>query len=624
MKKILFLAAVTALAFTACTSDELTEQNAQQPTTENVGVGFDVYVPGATQTRAGRTNVMTTGTLQKTGFGIYAYQTDDENTSTDPAYQSGDLPNYMWNQQIFYNNTAAGWYYAPLKYWPNETKKDSQSPSAGMPSQSSQQYLDCLTFFAYAPWVKTTDDQLGTVQLNSDVDAPANVGITAITATNGWFGTTIAPSDPKIGYTVATDPNQSVDLLWGVAPAGDLNYTAVDGNNVSVPEGMPLKNLKKPAVNTNMKFMFQHALARLGVKVVLAADQVAAGGDFDYANTKVTIKEIDITGPFGTSGYLNLNNSVANIANWTITATNNLKIAEGTGLAPHLVYNATRASSHKQQTVTGVTTDLADALKVSSTYDANYPEDYVTGVTAPKYSPTTPYFATPDLVKTPTYWTYNVWSQVDGRTYYQKHVTNNGVSYTNIDGGENAINTLYPNATVWKNIYTQADGTEHLVADGEKDKYKSCTAYRLVGSTYTTTGVAPEVGDYVFVGAGTTDVDFTAVDAPQTAAFCYTAKPNYFMVIPKQTTKDPDPTEANRTLKVKIEYYVSTTDASLQHGIVYTKNEVEKDIVLPHLKNGIAYNLKLILGLTSVKVEAEVADWVTTEGVVNLPQNTSE
>ena len=80
----------------------------------------------------------------------------------------------------------------------------------------------------------------------------------------------------------------------------------------------------------------------------------------------------------------------------------------------------------------------------------------------------------------------------------------------------------------------------------------------------------------------------------------------------------------NRTLKVKITYYVSTTDASLKDGIVYTKNEVEKDVVLPHLKNGVAYDLRLILGLTSVKVEADVADWTTTGAEVNLPQNTAE
>ena len=639
MKKILFFAAVTALAFTACTSDELTEQNAQQPTTEDVGVGFDVYLPGSTQsTRAGRTNVMTTGTLQKTGFGIFGYQ------SNDNEYTASLAPNYMWNQQVFYNSATAGWYYAPLKYWPNETKNDSQitlTSPAGMPNQPGMK-IDRLTFFAYAPWVSAPNSSGETKMVNKDVETKLEAqGITYITNQIGKLWNTGSTyydvSYPNLKYLMATDPNYSVDLLWGVAPAGGISYTNVSGTTTKVDEGMPLMDLIKPAVNTNMKFMFQHALARLGVKVVLAADQVAAGGIFDYGNTKVTVDKIEIKGNFGTYGILCLRNTVANIANWTIlsnAASDPLTIDATHGLAEHLRYDASKnpdSGKKSQQTHTGVTTTLADAIQVSSIKDEFY-NDYTTQYAAGKltYSPTTPYFAGATTNATSTYVPFHNGSfpGTSGITYFYYFTTDNAAtnnkSYTEVTLDANAI--TYPNALVWENICSIDNNYIHLIGDASaKNTYRANIAYRKVGKTYTPTGQVPEIGDYVFCN-GTTDINpsLAKTPAPTQDEVRYTAKPNYFMVIPTQTTAETPVATTDRTLKVKITYYVSTTDASLKDGIVYTKNEVEKDVVLPHLKNGIAYNLKLILGLTSVKVEAEVADWVTTEGVVNLPQNTSE
>ena len=633
MKKLFFLAA-TAMLFAAC-SNEVAE-GPNTPQAEPEAVGFDVYLPGATQsTRAGRVNVMNTTTLQMTGFGIFGYQTNDESTSSDPTYISGDLPNYMWNQQVFYNSTAAGWYYAPLKYWPNETKNDSQTPQAGMPSQDSKQYLDRLTFFAYAPWVSANQSTGVASVINSKIEATNPTGIYRITGKDGInISEVTAAADPRVTYVVATNPNQSVDLLWGVAPAGGLNYTAVNGTNVEVNEGMPLKNLTKPAVNTNMKFTFQHALARFGVKVVLAADQVAAGGNFDYGSSKVTIEKIDITGPFGTTGVLNLNNEHANIAKWKILATENLTIDATHGLAEHLRYEADKnpaSGTKSQQTHTGVTTDYADALQVSSVEDARY-NMYSVEEDAPDYSATRPYFSSATGNATSSYVAYNTWSADETNyTYVYKTIMNTGkAAYTKI-----TPSVLYPNATVWKEntIYQIKNSAKFEVvasgATGQQVNFADASTYtniyRLVNNTYIPTGQKAEVGDWILPAEGSAN-NFEAVPVPTLAAGnkLWKAKPNYFMVIPTQTTTEAPVATTDRTLKVKITYYVSTTDPNVADQVVYTKNEVEKDVVLPHLKNGVAYDLKLILGLTSVKVEAEVADWVTTEGVVNLPQNTSE
>ena len=649
MKKILLFAATATMLFAACTNEDLVApQTGAETALEDGAVGFDVYLPGATaQTRAGRAGVMTTGTLQQTGFGIYGYQTDNA------GYTAGIVPGYMWNQQVNFNKGAAGWYYAPLKYWPNETKNDSQTTPtkpAGMPDQDSKTNLDKLTFFAYAPWVNATNDaeKAAAAPINTNLEAGTAVGITQITNNAGVHKDIHKEyiDNPAIKYVTATDPDYSVDLLWGVAPAGGLNYTAVNGEAVKVDEGMPLIDLTKPAVNTNIKFQFQHALARLGVKVVLAADQVAPGGKFDYGNTKVTIEKIEVKGNFGTGGYLDLNNKTTgkNVANWiaknkadgSAPAALNpvLTIEEGKGLAPHLVYNpdnnpATGVKS--QQVVTGVTLNQADAIKVRSLYDANYVDDCATAETGTsenklKYSPTRPYFASAANINiaTPTYATFNNFSKAANTTYLHKFVTNNGVAYTDIT---KTINTQYPNATVWEDIYSITTGSIREVGNGVTlavAKEKGCEAYRKVGNTYTATGQPVQTGDYVFSDS-VNKVNPTEEKAPAYEGTYYKAKPNYFMVIPSQAMGLDTPADkANRTLKVKITYYVSTTDDNVANKVVYTKNVVEKDVVLPHLKNGVAYDLRLILGLTSVKVEADVADWTTTGAEVNLPQNTAE
>ena len=60
-------------------------------------------------------------------------------------------------------------------------------------------------------------------------------------------------------------------------------------------------------------------------------------------------------------------------------------------------------------------------------------------------------------------------------------------------------------------------------------------------------------------------------------------------------------------------------------GYSVVENVIKKTVTIPGLTNNKAYNLKLVLGLTSVKLDAEVADWqVDGSTEVYLPQNTAE
>ena len=651
MKKFLFLAA-TAMMFAACSNEEITSPNTGETAIAEKAVGFDVYVPGATDTRAGLEGTMTTGRLQRSeanggGFGVYAYLVEDVegNQGEGLGYASSYLangassatswrttpvaPNFMVNEKILWNATNQGWYYSPLKYWPNETDNDSQNTPAEMTQLGdANQHLDRLTFFAYAPYVAT--------------GAAGVPGITGVTDNAGLLAGAGSVVEPTISYQAAiTDPNDAVDLLWGVAPAGGLTYTAVNGRTVNVPEGQPLMDMTKPDVNTNMKFLFQHALARIGVKAVAAVDQVGVGGTLD-PNTKITIKSITLTGMFGTTGKLNLDNPTPNVANWvdvngttvsgnTAVGTPTTLTISGSTIAEHLRFVGTHASPAKQESAAGkhdrvgVTTVKQDVLE-PATYSAATPwvtVKYYDNGESFDYSETTPYYtdeactakAQADVVKTNTIYTIN-----------SKGVITQVADPADVE---------YPTANIWY------DGLMYQVtaADVSANTYDSYQAYTYTdvnssssvdaGDTFTpkAVGTVPVAGDYVIKTAMKKAVLKYASTADDTPF--YKRDANYFMVVPTNNfavlnSLSAAEDEALRTVKVKITYYITTEDENLAGGVAQTENVIEKNVVFPSIANGKSYNLNLVLGLTSVKMEAEVDDWKVINVQGDLPQNTAE
>ena len=446
MKKILFFAA-TAMLFAACTSDEANAPEVAQKAPQ--AVAFDTYTPAAT--RAGQAGVMTTTTLQTTGFGVFAAQQTGGEAYASYKNGSNLTSNFMWNQKVSYE--ASAWSYSPLKYWPNETTQDSQTTDG--PATST--HTDMLSFFAYAPYV------------SEDILSGATSGITAISAKNNTL-------DPKISYTAAQKPSESVDLLWGVAPTGGLNYTSVNPSSpIAIPQYKPLLDLIKPAKDQKIKFLFQHALARVGLSVVAAVDQIAPGGNLDN-QTKIAIESIVIKddGNVKTSGDLNLNNDQWNPVGTTVAA-------------------SAKAGQARWSNTSG---------------------------------------------------TLNITIDKDNELYSELQCKFSG---SDVDF-----------ASTWTNKEGVKTSEQKVIAQkGGEDQY-----FMLI--------------------PGHVDTKFTVV----------------------------------------ITYYVITKDAKLQDGYAVTKNVISKDVTIKEFTNNKSYNLKLILGLTSVKLDAEVADWeVDGSTDVNLPRN---
>ena len=290
MKKILFFAAAAAL-LTACSSEELAGVETQQ-NAEGDAINFSVYTPRTT--RAGAPGVMDNMTVGTNGFGILAYYTDNTKYSKETS-----TPNYMYNTKVTKNGTK--WEYNPVMYWPNEYgKNDARS-----------QYIDYVSFFAYAPYTEVepesgipykdpADPSLGLVDDNEK-------NITEISSN-------IATGDPIVKYIVDTNPATSVDLLWGVA-ANETDYTPIISTaGVEVKEALPFVNLIKPKnpATDKLNFKLLHALSKLNVNVRYVADEKTnvdpLGSNKLGDSTRIYIRSIKIGG-FVVKGALNLNST---------------------------------------------------------------------------------------------------------------------------------------------------------------------------------------------------------------------------------------------------------------------------------------------------------------------------
>ena len=136
------LIACAALTMTGCSNDEI---NAPQQSQGNNAIEFSTYLGRNAQGSRG-TETSTTS-IQTSGFGVLAYYTE----KTDFANADKPKPNFMWNQQVTYSNSA--WSYTPVKYWPTKVG-------------------DKVSFFAYAPYLKDGNANGIVLSGNSATGAP--------------------------------------------------------------------------------------------------------------------------------------------------------------------------------------------------------------------------------------------------------------------------------------------------------------------------------------------------------------------------------------------------------------------------------------------------------------------
>lgn len=271
-----------------CTNDDDTHPAVSVQDANVITLGVKEVV--SPTSRAQHTGSMDFTQLETTGFGVYGYEGSAEYESSTKEYNL-----FAANTHVTFVTDGT----APTTSLdiPGSWKYTEES-SGLKPWNKDKKY----TFFAYAPYMSAGD---GT--------AP---GITAISTGSG---------DPTISYTVATDPAESVDLLWGVR------------TDTKEKSGLPWIDLQQGQTNSAVLFTFYHALCAIGVHAQVLVDQENRLTDFEDRShlgtigkadgCKVTLKSITIT-PAGTtspvtaavplhkSGVLNLNNTTPHEPNW--------------------------------------------------------------------------------------------------------------------------------------------------------------------------------------------------------------------------------------------------------------------------------------------------------------------
>ena len=285
MKRLFIVAAAAAMLAGCGETEELAQRQDQQSDAEKGRIDFTVYANR--NTRAGQPGEMNMTALQGAGagFGVFAYYTD--NTFYD---ERSSVADFMYNQPVTWSGQR--WTYDPVKYWPNE-----------FGSNAASQGIDYVTFFAYAPFVDF-DPVTGAAPAGDDPDQQQWKNITSASRSTDQ-------GDPLVRYIVDTNPQSSVDLLWGVA-AEKFQGMAPGATTTPPAVGACFLNLSKQVTADDaIKWRFQHALAKLNVQIVAASDVTTA----DYiqngtssaidGSTRIYLRWIEFKG-FAMLGALNL------------------------------------------------------------------------------------------------------------------------------------------------------------------------------------------------------------------------------------------------------------------------------------------------------------------------------
>ena len=306
MKHYLFFAATAAMMLASCSSEvDFTQQDLQLANAENAAtpVQFGTYLGKAATTRAigaysGGT-ITTAGLQEMTqGFGVFAYYTGANNCYSDvPAWQGG-APDFMYNQQVRYNDGSSSysyWYYTPVKYWPNEfgdryadvDESDADGEETDATNDAATANGGKVSFFAYAPYVAVPDysatpatdlgksSAFATTAITETVSGSTkNKGVVAITS-NAYT------DQPEVKYVLGSNASSyegnAVDLLWGMRQSGKTYNLADGGSDTQTSTGdIYNTDLTKQKVDETVDFYFKHALAKIGGHV---AETSSSAGD---------------------------------------------------------------------------------------------------------------------------------------------------------------------------------------------------------------------------------------------------------------------------------------------------------------------------------------------------------
>jgi len=533
---------LAALALAACSEQaDFTQADIINSAVENadVAVRFDTYIGSKSSTRAEAADkvgdITTTGvngtkSLQTLEFGVFGYQ-----TSTDYNIESAATKaNFMYNQEMTYNTTAGRWEYTPVKYWPNGTSETDnlidEANAANAPSNTAiTTNDDRLSFFAYAPYYENGTSAVVRADIADDDEkakVPEDVVKYFPVATTQKISTNVhgivamtdnsTAKNPYVKYILyRANSNEAVDLLWGLR--GQKTYSEADGtNNTQSTLGSVYNiNLTKQIVGDKVRFLFKHALAKIG-----GNEKKSTTPAIDQKCGLKVVVDVDANG-----------DNTTGASNQTSYFSNDF--------------------DHEQTLVTIKSVSIQDGASATTS-------GYVTSKTS--------------------------------------SLTNAG--WFNLAKGE------------WANPQTVSTGgaTYSVIADNEPSgtEYKLNPAIMEPLSTDANKPATAKVTDAnKWSGVKNGEVDVTGVDKV-TPVNVYAEDEDVpgLLLIPSGSS--------NQTIYVTVDYFVRTADKKLETKYTEVEQQITNEINLSGLDPNKYYTILMHLGLTSVKFEAIVADWATT------------
>ena len=273
-------------------------------------VEFSVTLSNVKPTRATYPNEYAIGGIttdrlkEQLSFGVFTQYAGNTAWSSYTAKSTTPF-NFMWNQQVDWNDGLTAWTYTPVKYWPNDNNPADDKGATGSQTHS---FLD---FFAYAPYTEVAAPATGfdvkDVDGNSD-GKPDHDGIVKI------LNNSTNIEDSYIYYRTSNDvpfdADESVDLLW--ATKRDCYKTDAAGYGY---------------VDGKVNLVFKHALSLFTVAVQGLFDHVdnddtsTTYPDDRDIFTKILIEMVDFSGsPIFKEGkmYIAPNPDTADVPHWEI------------------------------------------------------------------------------------------------------------------------------------------------------------------------------------------------------------------------------------------------------------------------------------------------------------------
>lgn len=538
MGKKLFLFAAAAVALASCTETDLSGDTSFAKESTSDAIQFSAKAGNSGVTRAevaknynqgaiGNADGDFTTSLQKARFGVFAYHTStgDYNPATVSSAPSNIAPNFMYNQELKYDdNTASGvnaWVYDPVKYWPNGI---DAANVANNPSNTATELnkLQRLSFFAVAPFTATPTETY--TKPTEETTMPSGVSesdVKANTATKGIAAmtTNTFTGNVWVKYLMPdADESKAVDLLWGVR--GQKSYSETDGTNNTVDAlgNFYNINLTKQTVDEKVKFLFKHALAKIGGSKNSGTDETTSG-DPAQCGFKVLV-DIDAnstteTGTDNQSDYFGSNFTNSK----TLVTIKEVKIQDGGS-----------ASSDANVSVSEKTSDLATSG----------------------------------------------WFNIEKGSWEATATKTTGGATYNVIANDDATLT---NETYRLN--------EKILEIGA-GKHDAATAVKKLKDAE---------------GKEWSDNNPTGVTTTAQNLFANENVPG-LLLIPGSDAK----------LYITVDYFVRTADPNLSKGYSEVEQIITNEVSLSSLNPNKYYTIIMHLGLTSVKFEAVVADWVTNDG----------